>query len=433
MNLELSRINKLLLHINNPHLRLPVIHIAGTNGKGSVSAYVDAILCTAGFRTGRYNSPHLLEPRDSIRVNGAATSCQDHKFALGLVRRANTSAAIGATSFELLTASAFWWFDRQKVDVAIVEVGLGGRLDATNVFTSPLIAVFTSIGLDHMEVLGNTVRDIAREKAGIIKKGCQVVIGPQPEREALETLQTCAANIGCSQVRCVKQAQWIPSRPKWAMLRLPEDCVEYPVPLEGDIQLENSATAVTTIDLLRKSETRFSGITTEHIVNGMATVRWPGRLEWVDVSEIVTGSGIVPESDTKVLVDGAHNVPAAKSLRHYVGERLNRSQPVHWVFASKSEKDVYKILGTLLRRNDTLTTVGFSKVEGMPWVVPCDPHALADYASKINDGIRVQAANNLPDALRNAVCNAGKRGGKVVMCGSLYLVADLFRLLKIEL
>ena len=179
MNFGLERIHSLLSELENPHLRLSVIHVGGTNGKGSVTSYIDSILIKAGYKTGRYNSPHFLNPRDSIRINGIPINKESYQRIRNHVEAVNSASNIGATSFELLTAVALCCFDAEEVSIAVIEVGLGGAKDATNVFPSPLVSIITTIGMDHMEILGETIDLIAKEKAGILKPKGKPIFAPQ--------------------------------------------------------------------------------------------------------------------------------------------------------------------------------------------------------------------------------------------------------------
>ena len=192
IKLGLERIYKLLDNLGNPHLQVPVIHVAGTNGKGSVCAYLSAVLTEAGYRTGRYTSPHLVDWTERITLNEQPIPSNElHKLILQ-VKAAITSEEESPTQFEVITAAAWLYFAQQKADIAVVEVGLGGRLDATNVIAQPLVTIITSISREHWQQLGNTVGEIAFEKAGIIKAGCPVVVGqlpPDAEKVVLKRAQ----------------------------------------------------------------------------------------------------------------------------------------------------------------------------------------------------------------------------------------------------
>ncbi|CAG8637281.1 9799_t:CDS:2 [Dentiscutata erythropus] len=354
INLGLTRIYSLLDLLDKPHQRLSVIHIAGTNGKGSVSAYIDQIIIKSGFKTARFNSPHLIEPHDSIRINGQPIQKDDYNKTYNLINSINSNNNIGASSFELLTATAIWWFDFQKVDLAIIEVGLGGRLDATN------------------------------EKADIMKTDCKVVIAPQIEQAAENILK------------------------KSSMDLLDKPHFEFLLPLKGDFQLENAATAVLAIDLLRQTELKFSIITNDHIKDGIA-----------------------------LLVDGAHNPSAAKALRNYVDKQLQlqnkeitKTCNVCWIFAATKGKDISKILELLMRNGDSLFAVSFTNVEGMPWVKCCDPQVILEYANSLESKINSKVVENLGEALRQTFASYDEQSRIVVLCGSLYLISDLFRMLQ---
>ena len=181
INLGLSRIFNLLAKLNNPHEQVPVIHVAGTNGKGSVCAYLSSVLTQAGYRTGRYTSPHLIDWTERICINEQAIASERMSELIQQVQAAIDENEESPTQFEVITAAAWLYFAQQKVDIAVMEVGLGGRLDATNVCEKPLVTVITSISREHWRELGPTISDIAGEKAGIIKPGCPVVMGQLPE------------------------------------------------------------------------------------------------------------------------------------------------------------------------------------------------------------------------------------------------------------
>ncbi|CAG8472992.1 17635_t:CDS:1 [Gigaspora rosea] len=433
INLGLTRIYSLLDLLDKPHQRLSVVHIAGTNGKGSVSAYIDQIIIKSGFKTARFNSPHLIEPYDSIRINGQPIQKDDYNKTYNFINSINSNNNIGASSFELLTATAIWWFDFQKVDLAIIEVGLGGRLDATNVFESPNISIITSIGMDHMNFLGNNIESISKEKAGIMKTGCKVVIAPQIEQMAEITLKKCSEDIGCSHVVFVKPAIWKSEMVGLASMELLDKTnFEFFIPLKGDFQLENAATAISAIDLLRNTEPKFSIITNDYIKDGIACTQWSGRLQWIDVSKILKSA-----KTSQLLVDGAHNPSAAKELRNYVDKQLQlqnkeitKTCNVCWIFAATREKDISKILEVLIRNGDSLFAVNFTDVEGMPWVKCYDPQVILECANSLESNINSKVVENLGEALRQAFANYDEQYRIIVLCGSLYLVSDLFRMLQ---
>ncbi|CAJ0650202.1 11527_t:CDS:2 [Entrophospora sp. SA101] len=438
INLGLSRINSLLQLLGNPHQSLSAIHIAGTNGKGSVSAYIDFILFKAGFKTGRFNSPHLIDVNDSIRINTKPINRTDYQRIFKYIHNINKLNDIGASEFELMTAVAFWWFNYEKIDVAIVEVGLGGRLDATNVFEKTLVSVITSIGLDHADILGDNVETIAKEKAGILKSEDHIVIAPQSEEIINATLLNyCKDNLLSTTIHPVQPANWGSEESGIASINLSgfnnhlsdddgNNTLKFYMPLKGDFQLENVATAIKAIDVLRRTDSKFSRITNQHICEGIESTQW-------------FATPPTPNSETMMLVDGAHNPPAAKELRKYIDQyftKLKFKKPkVNWVFASSKHKSIYDILKCLLYDDDTFTAVNFSKVENMPWVESCDQQELRRIANQVSPNIKTYSIDdhNLKDSIifANELCKEQKGEGIIVLCGSLYLIADLLRILDL--
>ncbi|MEO1593433.1 MAG: Mur ligase family protein, partial [Cyanobacteria bacterium J06632_22] len=192
VDLGLDRIKAVLTNLGNPHHQVPIIHIAGTNGKGSVCAYLSSILTAAGYRTGRYTSPHLVNWTERICINNEPISWENLQTSLDAVENAISAEGPVPTQFEVFTAAAWEYFAAQKVDIAVVEVGLGGRLDATNVCDSPLVTVIVSIGRDHWQRLGNTLAKIAGEKAGILKPGVPAIAAPLPTEAANVITQRAA-------------------------------------------------------------------------------------------------------------------------------------------------------------------------------------------------------------------------------------------------
>ena len=267
VHLGLERIEKLLADLGNPHRVVPVIHVAGTNGKGSVCAYLSTVLAEAGYRVGRYTSPHLVAWNERICLNEQPISTDTFRELLLQVKAAiPEDCEDSPTQFEVVTAIAWLYFAQQQVDIAVMEVGLGGRLDATNV-CHPLVTSITSISREHWQVLGPTLADIAREKAGILKPGCPAVVGQLPS-EAKAVVEQRIKELGCPTV-WVKPAQQI--KEGWADY----EGIKYPLPLQGEIQLSNSAIAIASLQILRSQGWK---ITKKAIASGMAKTTWQGRL-----------------------------------------------------------------------------------------------------------------------------------------------------------
>lgn len=311
---NLNRVRRLLEVLGHPEQRFQSIHIAGTKGKGSTAAMIAAVLAHAGFRTGFFSSPHLHTYRERIRVNGALISEEDLCRAVDLAKpavdalRCDQHELGSPTTFEITTAIAFQHFAASGVGLAVLEVGLGGRLDATNV-VEPLVAVITPISLDHTRVLGSTVGEIAREKAGIIKPQGIVVVAPQPA-EALEVIRGVAAEKQARVLIVGEDYKWWPCQESGGTIRQAGALgalsfsgahhlyERVPVPLMGEHQLVNAATAMAAIEALRL---RGLEIDPAHVVAGIGGVRWPGRME------------LLSERPT-ILVDGAHNADSMRKL-----------------------------------------------------------------------------------------------------------------------
>lgn len=422
MNFGLERIHSLLDALDRPDEGTKIIHVAGTNGKGSTCAYMASVLLTCGYTVGRFNSPHLLEPRDSINVNGEPISQAAYNEAVNRVAELNKS--IGASSFECLVGAAFYAFHKAQVEFVVLEVGLGGLLDATNAIRSPVMTVITVIGMDHAAILGNTIEKIALAKAGIMKPGCPVVIAPQDNTTSVsETLMHHAQETGCP-YKLVHPATTLSNSTGVCELDCEGTHYTYAIRLCGDYQRMNSATAVTALDWLKRlGVIRMSE---QQLADGMKQTKWPGRLDWVEkeANPLLANYNL-----NKVLVDGAHNLPAAIALRHYI-DSLEEAERVIWIMGSTEGKDIRDMLKTLIGEKDILISTPFSQPEGMPWIQCVAPQAILDdvtTSSSSSDSNKVATSG-----LEEALSIAGKRSeGKdvIVLCGSLYLVADLYRLL----
>jgi dihydrofolate synthase / folylpolyglutamate synthase len=400
IDLGLDRILDLLDRLGRPQDRVPIIHVAGTNGKGSVCAYLSSVLDAAGYRVGRYTSPHLVDWTERICLNDQAIAPEVLLSALHRVEAAIESDQPTPTQFEVLTAAAWCIFAEAKVDIAAIEVGLGGRLDATNVCDHPLATVITSLSLEHWQRLGPTVADIAREKAGILKADCPAIIGVLPP-DAERVVRQRIERLGCAAV-WPEPAQWLPDKTDpcpWAIA----DNLSYPLPLLGDMQLMNSALAIATLKALRQQGWTIS---TEAMHRGMAKTQWPGRLQWTQWQGM------------KLLIDGAHNPAAAKVLRQYV-DRLAPT-PVHWLMGMLSTKDHADIFHVLLRKGDRLTLVP------VPEHSTADPLRLAELARSICPDL--ESCDTAVDLVEGLQFLQEKASGLKILCGSLYLVGEFLAL-----
>ncbi|WP_413165716.1 bifunctional folylpolyglutamate synthase/dihydrofolate synthase [Capilliphycus salinus ALCB114379] len=413
VHLGLERIENLLACLGNPHHQVPIIHVAGTNGKGSVCAYLSSILTQAGYRVGRYISPHLVDWTERICINEQPISRTDLERVLLEVEAAIDPNQPSPTQFEVITAAAWLYFAQQQVDIAVIEVGLGGRLDATNVCDRPLVSAIVSISREHWQRLGPTVAHIAREKAGVLKAGCPAVIGKLPP-DAQAVVEQRINELDCPAVWVEAATATHKKTSQGLTIAIYQD-IEYPLPLLGQVQLINSAIAIAAIKLLQQQRWQISS---EAIWQGMTKTRWLGRLQWTNWR------------DRRLLVDGAHNPAAAQVLRQYIDSinpqsvedagvnhspSTSNQQPITWVMGMLSTKDHADIFEALLRPGDQLYLVP------VPDHSSAEPEQLAALSRQICPSLaRSQAYPDLIAGLEAAVSSASSN--LVVLCGSLYLV-----------
>ena len=400
----LDAIRAVLEALGNPQDGLKCVHVAGTNGKGATCAILDAVLRAAGYRVARYTSPHLVSVNERFFLDGAPASDAALSVAetrvLDVIERLERTRGLEVTFFEALTAMAFVLFAEAKPDVVVLETGLGGRLDATNVIADPLVSVITRIGLDHCDWLGTTHVAIAEEKAGIVKPGRPVVCGAMPTA-AKETVARFASLNGCAftaadefvRLECLE-----PLTLTTAHRRLRP--VSFALP--GAFQAENAMTALATLDVLERD----CGIAVpDHaVIAGLEGVVWPGRCQRV-VHEGVT-----------VFVDGAHNPDGAVALRDAL-RRLGVKGPVGLVAGYCGDKDVLAHLRIM------------SAVAAYGWATPIRNARSLDPAETVERMLMAgfssaRACACLPDALRAACDWARGCGGVVVACGSLFLAGE---------
>jgi dihydrofolate synthase/folylpolyglutamate synthase len=398
IKLGLERISTLLDAMDNPQRNFPSVHVAGTNGKGSVCAMIESGLRAAGRRTGLFTSPHLVEPTERIRINGHAVTKDDFAAAFETVHavagRLLDSGAIDAhpTYFETVTAMAFQMFRDSGVETAVVEVGLGGRLDATNVIT-PELSVITPIDYDHESWLGSSLTAIAAEKAGILKPGVPAVLARQrPEAldRLLETAAACGTEVTHSSCWRIRDLQLHAGGSRFIAARPGLD-VEIECNLAGEHQVDNAVTAVAALDKLR--------IGSRAIEDGIRGARWPGRLELVSRA---------PE----IILDGAHNPAGVRALAAYI-ERFYSDRRVWLIYATMRDKSVAEIGETLapLASDVILTSVDSARA--------LRPEALLP----LFDAQRVRIAPRLADALDLVHREAGADDA-VFITGSLFLVGE---------
>lgn len=396
-------------------LKLPCVHVAGTNGKGSVSAMLESVLREAGLRTALYTSPHLIRFGERIRVAGAPIPDKELIRLLDDVERADQaqSAREGGrigTFFELTTAVALKWFLKQQVQMAVLETGMGGRLDSTNVVV-PLVSVITEIGLEHTAFLGDTLEKVAAEKAGIIKPGRPVVTGKQ-RPAVMKVIEEKARAAGAPLLRADERV---------SIRRLSQDldgqvfAVEtadgawapFRMPLLGDFQLGNCALAITALEWMR--EALGLPLTPEVIRAGLEKVRWPGRCQ-------------VVSRDPVFLVDVAHNPDAAQALAAFL-KKFRGDKPVALICGMLADKDAEGFFRLLRPVVDACVLVALDSERNMPM----ERLLAAAKAAKLP-----AAEGLMPAAVKNAQKWAKKNNGIVVAAGSLYLASAVLYELGVQ-
>ncbi|CAZ79277.1 unnamed protein product [Tuber melanosporum] len=392
------------------------IHVAGTNGKGSVCAYISSCLESSGIPSARFTSPHLVDRRDCITVNGALVNEELFLAAEAAVKQKNAQEKIGASEFEILTATAFEIFSRERVDLAVIEVGIGGRLDATNVIKSPIAAVITKIGLDHQAFLGSSLEEIAGEKGGVIKAGSRCIVDGTNEERVLSVLGKMAEEAGVESFHAVRPE--MVGEKGGVDGRICEITTEafgrqrFEGFLKGNYQPANLSCAVHVLSYLSME---YPSITASTVLAGVRNTSWPGRMDTIDLS------CLFPGQERRVLLDGAHNIQAALALSDYVTKELRTGgRFVSWNIAASKGKDVKEMLGILLRPGDKVVAVEFGPVDGMPWVTAT---STGDIIGAVREafGEEIEAVDGGKDVLggvKAALELAGDEG-RTVVAGSL--------------
>lgn len=411
---NLDRMTRLMHLLGDPQKSYPIVHVAGTKGKGSTAAMIESVCQTAGYRTGFYISPHLHDFSERIQVNRIPITHSDLVALLDEIKSAITQVE-RITTFEISTALGFLYFARQKVDIAVVEVGLGGRLDATNIIT-PIVSVITSLSMDHMNILGNTLSKIAREKAGIIKPGVTVVLSSQKE-ETRDVVVDVAHECGSKLVQVgkdilVKPVEHSLDGQSFQLWQTDEqekmdafvagdeqnwEPVTIRIPLLGRHQVQNAATAYAVIQVMRDSGFEISN---SAILSGFASVNWEGRFEIISQQPLV-------------ILDSAHNRDSAAKLRTALDDYLP-SKEVILVFGASEDKDVRGML-TELQPNLKLVVATQSE------------HPRAMPAGEIADmchNLGIEAVPIVPVADAVAFAESKVQAHQViVVAGSIFLAA----------
>lgn len=395
----LERIKTLSDMMGNPEKELRCIHVAGTNGKGSFCAMTDSILRAAGYKVGLFTSPYVVSFNERIRVDGENISDDDLGDVTEYVKSFADKMEESPTEFELLTAIGFEYFKRQKCEVVVLETGLGGRLDSTNIIKSPVMSVITGIALDHTAFLGDTVSEIAAEKSGIIKEGRPVVFGGEDE-EALEVIENTA------EVRHAELTTVDYSRITFAESTLDGttftfgDGEKYSLNLLGDYQIRNAALVLTAVDVLRKEG---FVIGEDAVRQGLESVKWPARLEIIG-------------RDPTVIYDGAHN-PQGVSATTDILKRLFGEGGCVILTGMMADKDHSFMVSKLVETGRVIHTV-----------TPDNPRAMSaeELACEVRStGGKATAHSSVEEGVAAAVNDARELGLPIAALGSLYMYAEV--------
>ncbi|WP_196260059.1 bifunctional folylpolyglutamate synthase/dihydrofolate synthase [Pelagibacterium limicola] len=410
IDLELDRTLGLLKALGRPQDRLPpVIHVAGTNGKGSTIAYMRAMLEAAGNKVHVYTSPHLSAFRERIRLAGTLVSARRLNAALEICEAANKGKPI--TFFEITTCAAFLLFSEVKADYLLLEVGLGGRFDATNVIDNPLGTVITPVSIDHTQFLGETLSEIASAKAGILKRGAPAVIARQPD-DALETIAAEARSLGIEPFAAGVDFDGFSQRGR-LIYQDDEQLLDLPLPaLVGPHQIENAALAIAAVRHFRLP------VSEEAIARGLRNAVWPARL-----APLRGALGDYLEDGQELWLDGGHNAAGAETLAAALAE-MNAARPAPLVLVS----------GMMATKDAARFFAPFKDMAKEVFVVPIPGEAGALKARELapfpkQHGLRTTLARSVPDALARA---AHIEGARIVICGSLYLAGAVLKLNKTQ-
>lgn len=410
IELGLSRVSKLLKHLGSPHKAYKSIHVAGTNGKGSTLAYISSILTEAKVKNGRFTSPHILLYNDCISIDNVTYPMQSFQKIKSLVESSNAKLQLECTEFEILTCAAFKIFELEKVQVALIEVGLGGSTDATNVL-EPLnkdklgvvVTAITKIGIDHESFLGNTIGEIAKVKGGIMKSNVPCVVDGSNLPEAITELKEIAKE---------QNSQLYLIHPD----KETQNFIQYS-PLRGAYQEQNLAVALKVLDIVQSGQHLDVEFTEADIIRGLEKTLWPGRLQ--EVTE--------PKTGLTLLLDGAHNESAAIELGKYLKSDSNYSNGAIFVTALSKGKSIETMFRHIVsKEKDTIIPAIFTPPEEMPWVSCYKAEEIASRAKAFASDVRVVGDGSF-EAIVLSLQQLRAHGDDrpIVVCGSLYLCSNV--------
>lgn len=410
-NLGLERTYKILELLGNPQEKLKCIHIAGTNGKGSVTAMISKVLIECGYKVGMYTSPYLEEFEERIQINGRNipkdSLCRAITEVSVAVEKTAASGFGNPTEFEIITCAAFLYFYYEKVDFVALEVGLGGRLDSTNVII-PIVSVIASISYDHMQILGDTLEKIAAEKAGIIKSRVPVITVPQ-ESSAMKVIEETAAHLSAPLTKIPETSVSFEysapnSGSQHISVKTQKDFYEIELSLIGKYQLMNCALAIFTLEALKDQGVL---IEKQNMISALNKVRWAGRLEILNKKPLV-------------VMDGAHNIDGIKKLKESIDIYFNYKK-MNLVIGILADKEVESMISEIAVKADRIIAV--------------TPHSnRAQSAKELSDVIRkhndhTEYAEDYKEAYLKGISYCSD-DDMLLICGSLYMIGDMRKIIR---
>lgn len=411
-NTGTKRVEKILDILGNPHKDLKCIHIAGTNGKGSITSMITSILIESGYRVGMYTSPYIEDFEERIQINRENISKDDLAYYTTIVSEAiEKVVSMGwgyPTEFETITCIMFLYYSKKQIDYAVIEVGLGGKSDSTNVI-KPLVSIITSISYDHVSILGNTIEEIASEKAGIIKENVPVILYPQ-QQGAYKVIEKTCKEKGSKLIQIDENLIYhIPNEDfnkSYQLLQIKTNKDEYKVQLSllGSHQRMNCAVAIYTIEELMD---RGIKITKEDILRGLSNVKWPGRLEML-------------KSNPLVVLDGAHNLDGITKLKESV-EHYFRYKKLVLIIGILSDKDVEKMIEIITPMADKIIAVTPNSYRGKT------AQELIKIIEKHNKNCK--ALDEYKEAYIKALDYCDNED-MILICGSLYMIGDMRKIIR---
>ena len=409
INLGLQRITSLVKILDNPQEQIPIIHLGGTNGKGSTLAMLSSMLRESGYRVGTFISPHLVSYCDRFAINGK--NITEKRLALlleeiiGNLAEVQRETGEAPTEFEVLTALAFLYFAREKVDIALIEVGMGGDIDSTNVVNKPLLSIITNVSLDHQDYLGKTFVEIAEKKSGIIKPGCPILTASKDE-EVLQVIRRKAQALQAPLLEVQQVASWQLQQEEsdggqyFAVRTLRHNYGRIFLPFWGEHQLENAATAIVAAEILQEQGWQISEQTIEQ---GLAKTKWPGRLEIVGRNPLF-------------VLDGAHNPAGMNVLAQWLARKKREVRRVLLVIGMLDDKDHNTAVELLAPLADLVIITKPNSYRTQHW------EELGGNFQRYKLPVRV--IENLTDALQKAVQEA-REDDLILVTGSLYLIGEV--------